>query len=497
MCSLRVYNLNDPNAYISVVRKTPNAQDLYPHYSQDLYKHSYTPTVNALFEGLYVQPFQAPGSGQPNDPQDPTDPTDPTDPNNPGNNSNNPWQVIINYIQNNIIVGNNNTINNNNNVNIDNSTDITNNIINIINSNNNNNNNNNDDAPIDPPVYADEAALTRAWGDPHFQLKLDENKKENCFDFQGKSDTVYSMLDNEDLSLNAKFSDGEDLNARYITDQNLELKGTGINVVSHKGGAYEIYNNGAQIDENDPALQQAGASVKYENSALTVDYKERQIVQKLSRNEIEDQIEVKYGDKGILSQLVGSIDNDDNKTDGVTKFNYDINKDDKVDENDVLHYEAASQAMVRSGISGIAAPVISSLSDKSDVLSQTFINNIANRDYNIDEVFDGSFEGAGSISRSDDSKLVVSPTDSMGVRLAKLAMKATLLYTESKTEALKSAATNAVNSWISSSSATLLNDLTSGSGSYASRFAEYSGYSRSQWNEYVGNTFIRPDIRLA
>ncbi len=52
------------------------------------------------------------------------------------------------------------------------------------------------------------------------------------------------------------------------------------------------------------------------------------------------------GDTGLLSQVVGAADND---ADGNTVGVVDVNKDGKVDNNDILKYDLNNQAIVRSG----------------------------------------------------------------------------------------------------------------------------------------------------
>ena len=152
--------------------------------------------------------------------------------------------------------------------------------------------------------------------------------------------------------------------------------------------------------------------------------------------------------------------------------------------------------MVQSDRSGLAAPVIYSLNDKANILAQNFVDAARRSSSSIDEAFDGAFEGAGSITSSSDSRLIVNPTDSAGIAAAKRAMKSLLLYKESKTESRKTAATEAVTTWITVGSNVLHSHINNITDAYAGKFSEYSGYSRSQWNEYMGNMYIKQDNYL-
>lgn len=344
--------------------------------------------------------------------------------------------------------------------------------------------------PVEKQWKNPEGVESNSWGDPHFRIQAD-GKNQNCFDFQGRNNTVYNMVSNSDFELNSKFNDVEGQKARVIKDQNLTLKGSGVNIVTHSGGKFEIYYNGEKIGDqtnyknlvNDERL--AGISLNLENSKLKVSYNDREITQQLNGGNIDNYYSVEQGDRGIMAQLIGSVDNDGNRMDGITQAKIDINKDGKVDEDDVLNYDTRNQVLVNSNIVAISAPVIINNNDDSEKMAKEFMS-LGNNAGNVAKVFDGAFEDSGKITNGNDERLKVKDTDSKAVKNAKLAMKALLLQDNKSLDV--------VADWIESSSKSIERDSLTHRGSMANRFEENNGYSRSQWNELIGSlAFTRND----
>ena len=187
---------------------------------------------------------------------------------------------------------------------------------------------------------------SKSWGDPHFVLNLG-NYSQHSFDFQGKNQSVYSMLESDSFSLKALFNNAGDAGSRLITDQDLAVKGTGINIVSHKNGTYEIYNYGNKISSDNAELKKLGISLNKEGNSLSVEYQGKKIVQNLKGSEIENRVSTGTNDRGLLTQLIGALDKD-GSLDGITHINYDTNKDGKINDKDVLYYDKNKQMMVAS-----------------------------------------------------------------------------------------------------------------------------------------------------
>jgi hypothetical protein len=209
--------------------------------------------------------------------------------------------------------------------------------------------------PLD--VYQEDVEVTtKATGDPHFAVG-----DKYTFDFQGKNNGQYKMLENNDVSLNAKFADsGND--ARIIHDQNLQFKDSGINVVSHSGGTFEILKNGQKIGDQTnynkdqkviDALKQSDIKLNFDNNVLKTTHGKRTLEQTLKAGNIDNTGDtLMKGDKGLLTQAVGAADSDH---DGQATGLIDVNKDGKVDDKDILKYDAKNQFMVDG--KGVAAAI--------------------------------------------------------------------------------------------------------------------------------------------
>jgi len=203
------------------------------------------------------------------------------------------------------------------------------------------------DTPLE--YYQDDIDISsKAVGDPHFQIA---NKQ--AFDFQGKDGGLYKMLDNKDISFNAKFSVAGEGHSKYITEQNLDFKKENVNIVSHAGGKFEIYQDGKQIadqtnyktdDKTSKVLKDAGIELDFSNNVLTTTYQKRVIKQSLNGANIDNTGDtLMKGDKGLLTQTIGALDTDLN---GETDSVIDVNKDGKVDNKDILKYDTANQYMI-------------------------------------------------------------------------------------------------------------------------------------------------------
>lgn len=212
------------------------------------------------------------------------------------------------------------------------------------------------------PVNIDQTeveVIAKSWGDPHFNVG-----DKHVFDFQGKDSGLYQMLENSDVALTGKFKNSGPEGARVVSSQNLEFKGTGINIVSHMGGKFEIFRNGQKIGDQDnyskepqilDALKKSGIELNYDSKKMTLSTKfnGRTIEQELSKDCINNNnATISKTDRGLLTQAVGASDKDfDGKTVGLI----DVNKDGNVDDKDVLNYDEREQFMIDG--KGVAAQI--------------------------------------------------------------------------------------------------------------------------------------------
>lgn len=210
-------------------------------------------------------------------------------------------------------------------------------------------------------VYQEDTTVeSAATGDPHFAINGQQS-----FDFQGKNEGLYKMLDNSDIALNAKFAGGGEGAATIIKDQNLEFKDEKINLISHADGKFEVLQNGKEIaDETNyntdqkviDLLKKNDIKLSKEGKVLKATHGKRSLSQSLNGGNIDNINDtLMKGDKGLLSQTVGAIDED---KDGKTVMTTDINKDGKVDEKDTLNYEVKNQFMVHTGAAATSSAKI-------------------------------------------------------------------------------------------------------------------------------------------
>ena len=199
-----------------------------------------------------------------------------------------------------------------------------------------------------------------ATGDPHFGIN-----GQQAFDFQGKNNGLYQMLNNSDVSLNAKFADYGSDGARIIKDQDLSFNNTGINLVSHADGTFEILQNGQKIadqtnyntDQNAiNALKNSNIDLSFANSNLTSTYANRTLTQQLAGGYINNTSDtLMNGDSGLLTQTIGALDTNHS---GTTQMSVDVNKDGVVDEKDSLNYNLNNQYMVHTDTAGSSCATI-------------------------------------------------------------------------------------------------------------------------------------------
>jgi len=200
-------------------------------------------------------------------------------------------------------------------------------------------------------VYQEDVTVdSSATGDPHFGINGQQS-----FDFQGKNNGLYKMLNNSDIALSAKFNGGGEGAATIINSQNLEFKDSNINLVTHADGKFEILQNGEKVGDQTnyntdkkviDLLKNNNINLKLEGKVLTTTHGKRTLAQSLNGGNIDNISDtLMKGDTGLLSQTVGAIDADN---DGKTKMTVDINKDGKVDEKDTLNYEIKNQFMVHT-----------------------------------------------------------------------------------------------------------------------------------------------------
>ena len=199
-----------------------------------------------------------------------------------------------------------------------------------------------------------------ATGDPHFGIN-----GQQAFDFQGKNNGLYQMLNNNDISLNAQFTGGGDGSPTVINAQDLEYKNAGINIVSHANGTFEILQNGQKIadqtnyntDQNAiNALKNSNIDLSFANSNLTTTYANRTLTQQLAGGNINNTSDtLMNGDSGLLTQTIGALDTNHS---GTTQMSVDVNKDGVVDAKDSINYNLNNQYMVHTDIAGSSCATI-------------------------------------------------------------------------------------------------------------------------------------------
>jgi hypothetical protein len=193
-----------------------------------------------------------------------------------------------------------------------------------------------------------------ASGDPHFNLAGKQS-----FDFQGENNGLYNMLDNDDISLIAKFANYGTGGAKIMKDQDLEFKDEGINLVTHSNGSFEIFNYGEKIGNQTNyntdvnlinLLKENDISLSLQKNILTTVHGNRKISQQMNGSYMNNSNNtLMKGDNGLLSQVVGALDNN---ADGNTSGIIDVNKDGKIDNNDQLKYDLSNQSMVHTYCAG-------------------------------------------------------------------------------------------------------------------------------------------------
>lgn len=217
------------------------------------------------------------------------------------------------------------------------------------------------------PVEVEEETIdvsASSGGDPHFYVgEARKGGAKLAYDFQGENNGTYNLLDNNDVSVNARFIDGNSAEAaklgvsgadvaRVMGDMSVNIKGSGINVVGHNDGKFEVFENGKKIADQtnykdiedklkakditiEPSKTNEGmVSIKHGNR--TIDLSRSHGGMWLAANRMK-------GDKGLNEQAYGALDAD---RDGETKAIVDVNKDGKVDDKDIIKYNAKNQFMV-------------------------------------------------------------------------------------------------------------------------------------------------------
>jgi len=218
------------------------------------------------------------------------------------------------------------------------------------------------------PISVDEETVnvtTKSGGDPHFYLADAKSGNVNkvAYDFQGVSNGNYSLLDNSDVSVNARFIDGYSAEAaklgvsgadvqRVMGDMDLNIKNTGINVVSHNNGKFEIFENGKKIADQtnykdvQDKLKAKGITLesgKKANAIVSISYGDRNIDMFKSHGGMWLGTNRMTEDKGLNEQTYGALDTDH---DGNAKALMDVNQDGKVDDSDNIKYNIKNQLMV-------------------------------------------------------------------------------------------------------------------------------------------------------
>jgi len=218
------------------------------------------------------------------------------------------------------------------------------------------------------PVEIDEETInviTNSGGDPHFYIGDHLGGKTNklAYDFQGEHKKVYSLLDNSDISVKARFLDANSAEAialkvnnsdvaRIMGDMDVDIKGTGINIIGHNDKNFEIYENGQKIADQsnykdiEDKLKAKNITIepaKNKFGFVTIQYGERTIELCRSHGGMWLGANRMIGDKGLNEQAYGALDKD---SDGNTQGIIDTNNDGKVDDKDNLKYNLVNQVMV-------------------------------------------------------------------------------------------------------------------------------------------------------
>jgi len=241
------------------------------------------------------------------------------------------------------------------------------------------------------PVSVDEDTVnvkTTCGGDPHFYIGdgLGKGSNKLAYDFQGENNKVYSLLDNSDISVNARFLDGTSAEAaqlgvssadvaRVIGDMDVAIKDTGINVVSHNNGNFEIYEDGEKIADQsnykdvEDKLKAKDISIGAGTTnygVITIKHGDRVLEVSKSHGGMWLDSNRMVGDTGLTEQAYGALDSDhDGKTVGVA----DVNKDGTVDDNDTIKYSLNNQLMVNG--TGTAAEITPEIEEaiKKDLIA--------------------------------------------------------------------------------------------------------------------------------
>jgi hypothetical protein len=295
------------------------------------------------------------------------------------------------------------------------------------------------------------------WGDPHFHIN-----GQQMFDLQGAgggSTGEYSLLKDDDVSWTSSFvkaQAGEE-GSTVMGAQHLELKTSGgVIAVDYKyDGSYTVKLNGETI--KDPSVY--GVNIAKTGKAIDIKYKDRLF--NFNGANVETN-KIAAGSTGILTQLDDLIDGQADKTN-------------------------LNQFMVNSGAVAIAAPVKITQGDDTNKIAKGFVDTVkqwgianaknvmasASPDIENTAGVDYDYNPANDTSRTPQQKA------ELCARIAYASLKNTTI-----SDAVK---TKCVANWIESSSQAMLADIEAKKGdSYASRFVEGHGYSRSQWNEYMG-----------
>ncbi len=292
-----------------------------------------------------------------------------------------------------------------------------------------------------------------SWGDPHFTLN-----GQYAFDFQGvnaqetsgTSSSQFTMLNGSDVNITGTFteaygSNGSDAQGSTImTQESIKDKATGITVTGNNNGTYTITDSsGKTLSASDAA--KAGVSISQSGDVLTVtDSAGRTTVVELSGCMNNDQVTTKAGDTGLLTQTGEAISG---------------------------KYDDGQYMVGGDSGSAVSAPVLIYQSDNASTLAANMLKTLTN------------VGGISYISTVMNQATTGSePTDPVAKAAYDSAKAIQTAISSGNTSNLQSLLTT----WITDSSAAMLQDINSGTGSIASRFQAGHGYSTSQWNEFFG-----------
>ncbi len=309
------------------------------------------------------------------------------------------------------------------------------------------------------PANGGQTGQSGGWGDPHFSYN-----GEQAFDLQGAgggSTGWYKTLEGDKVSLESHFvKDQEGANgATVMGEQHLSMRTQNglIEVFYQQDGSYSVKFNGETI--NDPSAQ--GVNITKNGKEVTVNFEDRDF--KFNGTDIQTN-KIKNGDKGILTQTKNALN-------GTAELN-------KGNMNQVMVY---SEGVAISS----AVAIINGDNEYTTELAKGFIQTVEQWGVgHLHSVMRGASFELGTKPNLDYS---TNPSSINGTVQEKAELFARLAYSAmSDPNCPNNIKTKVIANWLKLSSEAMMADLKDNKDSISSNFTQGHGYSRSQWNEYMG-----------